>query len=188
MCWEQGAGSRAGGAQRLCPLLGGVEDRGGCRPSSASAAGCVRLEWHSEAFALRRAFLVIVRNSGGFRDSGYPGRESPKGLFPCPCLREGETEGKEGKGFFISHSKLDASSEPGSLIPSPALGQMSHVVPLEEPRGRELVGDRHLLVVMGVEALGGGARAGHSPCSWTVQLALTLSLLCPHLHRSHGER
>lgn len=166
MCWEQGAGSRAGGAQHLCPFLGSVEDRGRCRPRSASAAGCVRLKQHSEAFALRRAFLVTVRNSGGFRDSGYPGRESPKGLFPGPYLRE-------GKGFFISHSKLDASSEPGSLIPSPALGQMSHVVPLEEPCGRELVGDQCLLVVMGVEALGGGARTGHSPCSWTVQLALT---------------
>ena len=162
MCWEQGAGSRAGGAQRLCPLLGGVEDRGGCRPSSASAAGCVRLEWHSEAFALRRAFLVIVRNSGGFRDSGYPGRESPKGLFPCPCLRERETEGKEGKGFFISHSKLDASSEPGSLIPSPALGQMSHVVPLEEPRGR-----------------GGGGEVGCQTLGWQRWLRLALGRSAP---------
>lgn len=89
--------------------------------------------------------------------------------FHTPYLREGQAEGREGKGFFISHSKPDAPSEPGSLIPSPALGQMSHVVPLEEPHGRELVGDRCRLVVMGAEALGGGARTGHSPCSWAVQ-------------------
>lgn len=47
MCWEQGAGSTAGGAQRLRPFLGSVEDRGRCRPRSASAAGCVRLKRHS---------------------------------------------------------------------------------------------------------------------------------------------
>lgn len=40
--------------------------------------------WCLETFTLRIAFLVALRISGGFRDSGHPTSESPEVLSPQP--------------------------------------------------------------------------------------------------------
>ena len=64
--------------------------------------------------------------------------------------------------------------------------------PTEDQSVRGLVGDKRLplLMVTGVGAgvLGEERELATAPASWTLRLTITLTRLCPHLHRSCSER
>lgn len=114
------------------------------------------------------------------RISGAQAIQAGKALISTPLISEMGKLRTEKEGPSLSHSKLDASSEPGSLRATQPPWRL---------RKQQKACGGHVppLVVMG-GLLGEKNQLATAPASWVLWHAITLTCLCPHLHRGRSER
>lgn len=92
-----------------------------------SAPGCVWLQMGLWGFCTEDSIPGDPENLRWIQRLRTSRQGRPWGTISTPLISErGETEDREGKGLYISHSKLEMLPDTQS---SPALGQMRHAVP-----------------------------------------------------------